>query len=125
MKPITLLIVDPFDTESVVAQAISTLRGDWTVVEESHGLAALNRCIGHSPPNVILLEIELGDMDVLEFIYDLRLKHHREIPCVILSKGMDEEFRSDVRNFTPFLLEKPERIDKIVSTIERAASVPA
>jgi CheY-like chemotaxis protein len=118
---VRVLIADPNDNALVTLRALLLAKPGWHVEAVFNGSEALKRCSGEKPPDVLLSEIELGDMDCFEVCYQLH-KIPREFRLVVLSSIATTEIAHDMKEYTSHFLSKPASISEIVMAIEEAAA---
>ncbi|CAN0309340.1 unnamed protein product, partial [Phaeothamnion confervicola] len=95
----------------------------YDVLEAASGKEALQRA-SREKPNLILLDLRLGDMTGFEILEELKQKSDtRDIPVVILSIIQDKEqgFRLGASDF----LNKPVDREKLIDRISRLISSPS
>jgi len=87
---VALVVDDDEVGRQMVRQMLE--REGWSVVEAENGRVALGR-VAESPPDLILLDLMMPEMDGFEFARDLRLNPlWREIPVLVLTaKDLTEE----------------------------------
>ena len=88
--PQKILIVD--DTPQQIKLLVSALRGSWTISVATSGAEGLAVARGDAPPDLILLDILMPEMDGYQVCR--RLKENnltRDIPVIFLSALTDEE----------------------------------
>ncbi len=114
-----LVVDDDFDLRSLVEMQLGT-RG-FDVEGAGDGLEALEK-VGKNIPDVILLDLMLPQMDGFEV--NLRLKQKPEtarIPVIVLTAYGDlkelQEMSKDMRIVA--YLEKPARLDEVLSVVQR------
>jgi signal transduction histidine kinase/DNA-binding response OmpR family regulator len=78
-----LVIEDESDTRALVSRLLR--EQGWAVREAANGCAGLE-CVAELPPDLILLDLMMPEMDGFEFILELRRREAgREVPVVVLS----------------------------------------
>lgn len=88
--PQKVLIVD--DTPQQIKLLVSALKGNWTISVATSGAEALAIAAGDSPPDLILLDILMPEMDGYQVCRRLKeRKLTRDIPVIFLSALIDEE----------------------------------
>lgn len=86
----TILVVD--DTPSNLSLMIRLLQGDYTVRLANNGENALRIAAAASPPDLILLDIMMPEMDGYEVCRRLKANPHtREIPVIFLTACVEVE----------------------------------
>ena len=85
-RPIVLLVEDDRDLRSVLLVALEG-RG-YDVIEAANGSQALAK-FREAPPNLMILDLGLPDIDGLDVA--LRVRHQHELPIIVLSARGEEE----------------------------------
>jgi two-component system KDP operon response regulator KdpE len=86
-EPITVLVVDDEPPIRRFLRTSLSAQG-YRVVESEAGADALDRLRG-SPPDVVVLDLGLPDMDGLDVLRNIR--RHSAVPVIILSSRSDEQ----------------------------------
>jgi CheY-like chemotaxis protein len=114
----TVLIVD--DEELISASLKQRLSGTYHVWTDAAGGPALVRC-RETPPDCVLVDVEMADMDGMDFIFALRRMHPR-LPIVVMSGrgmfGILEPLRA-AEYFVQGTLRKPFKYQQLVKVLRR------
>jgi len=100
-----LLVEDDADTRAIMCRQLEGTQ--WTVREAGNGKEALER-VREDPPELILLDLMMPEMDGFEFLLELRrVEAWRDIPVVVVSaKDLTEEDRRLLSGDTESILKK-------------------
>ncbi|MCX8027847.1 MAG: sigma-54 dependent transcriptional regulator [Thermodesulfovibrionales bacterium] len=114
----TVLVVDD---ESAIRDTLADIISDegYSVITASTGQEALN-IIQENPPDIILLDIWLNDMDGLEMLPLITQKNTESIVIMISGHGNIETAVKAIKFGAYDFLEKPLSIDKVILTLNRA-----
>ena len=92
MRPWTLLVVDDSGADRAYVQHL--LRSDplstYRIVEADSGAAALAQC-ARTPPDCVLLDYQLPDMDGLQFLTQVSQQADEGAPAIVMLTGMGTE----------------------------------
>lgn len=113
------------DDEPAVREGLATWLGQRQfLVRTAASLRSAARELTQHPPDVLLLDVRLGQENGLELVEELRAANSG-IPCVILTAhaGPYEGFRARDLGVAS-LLEKPSSPDKIAAELRRVAALP-
>ncbi len=91
----------------------------WTVVEAVNGRAGLERAL-ERPPDLVLLDLIMPEMDGFEFLHEFRLRERlREIPVVVLTaKDLTQDERTRLNGAVQRVLAKGAHTrDELLATI--------
>lgn len=84
-----ILAVD--DTAIVLTRISDALRNDYEVITANSGVRAL-KCLKERKPDLILLDIQMGPMDGIETLQEIRgRKDLEDIPVIMLTGVEDKE----------------------------------
>ena len=112
--PARLLIVD--DDEDLRALLAEVLESEGYAVEAAPGGAAALAAVAAAPPDLVLLDLRMEDMDGAEVIARLRADQRTSaVPLVVMSGARDGAVPASV----PHLL-KPVGLDQLLSTVRSA-----
>jgi len=100
-----LLIEDDADTRAIMCRQLEGTQ--WTVREAGNGKEGLEQ-VREDPPELILLDLMMPEMDGFEFLLELRrVEAWRDIPVVVVSaKDLTEEDRRLLSGDTESILKK-------------------
>lgn len=84
-----ILAVD--DTAIILTRISNTLRNDYDVITLNSGVRAL-RYLEQEKPDLILLDIQMGQKDGIETLQDIRnMKDRSDIPVIMLTGVEDKD----------------------------------
>ena len=114
-----ILVVDDEEDVSLVLRARLGSVG-YEVQTERYGAAALSEVIQH-PPDLILLDIKLPDLDGYEVCQELRRLYPTSRPVVIMFTVLDdpEDYARGFSNGADAYLTKGCRPNELLRTIDR------
>jgi excisionase family DNA binding protein len=117
----SLLVVDD-EPLSLGTLARMAARLGWEARQAGSALDGL-RLVRQRPPDVILLDLFMPDMNGIEFLAELRVSHS-DLPVVIITGQPDSELVNDAARYAPvMLLAKPIEAALLERTL--GAVVPA
>lgn len=104
-KSRVLLVDDDPDTRALME--LTLIKAGWSVNNAENGRAALAR-MAEQPPNVILLDLMMPEMDGFEFIAEVQQHEEwREIPVVVVTaKVLKAEDHLRLNGFVTSIIEK-------------------
>ena len=105
-KPLQVLVVEDNDESRQILRRMLE-KEDWAVSEAENGQVALDR-VAEQPPDLILLDLMMPEMDGFEFVTHLRqTKAWRSIPIVVITaKDLTAEERAQLNTTVARILQK-------------------
>ena len=121
----TVLIVDDSPTVRRFVHAALDLEG-FAVVEAANGMEALE-LLPSTAVDLVLTDLNMPDMDGLEFLKTLRESEmYRQIPVIVLSSMAEAEMRDRAQRLgASAYLAKPFSREALTATISRLAVATA
>jgi hypothetical protein len=100
-----LVVEDNDESRQILRRMLE--KEDWTVIEAENGQVALDR-VDEQPPDLILLDLMMPEMDGFEFVTHLRqTKAWRSIPIVVITaKDLTPKERAQLNTTVARILQK-------------------
>lgn len=117
-----ILVVDDEELiREVIAKKVETSLG-YEAIEASNGKEALQR-IEESPPDLIITDLRMPEMDGLQLLSEIRAQH-RTTPVIILTGyGSMEDAMAAIRLGASSFLRKPFDINEVIALVENIFAV--
>jgi len=117
-----ILVVDDEELiREVIAKKVETSLG-YEAIEASNGKEALAR-IEDSPPDLIITDLRMPEMDGLQLLSEIRAQH-RTTPVIILTGyGSMEDAMAAIRLGASSFLRKPFDINEVIALVENIFTV--
>jgi DNA-binding NtrC family response regulator len=120
-RPVTVLVVD--DEKNIRRTLRMVLEGEGYAVDEADGVAAAEAALAARPPDVVVLDVKLGEGNGLELLGRLHAEDARgERPVIMISGHASIEDAVKATRLGAFdFLEKPLDRNRVVVTVRNAA----
>ncbi len=115
----TVLVVD--DEPGIVSALVDTLEDDYTVLTATNGREALE-VIEKTPPQLILLDIQMPEMDGLQVIEEIKIRHlNIKIPVILLTaKGQIQDVEKGLKAGAYAYIVKPFLPVRLIEEVNEA-----
>jgi CheY-like chemotaxis protein len=120
-SPRTVLVVDD-EPDIGFALSVFLTRLGWRVLTASDGVMALAVLEQHGLPDVVMLDMKMPVMDGWQFVRELRARHARIPPLVVMTAAAAPAQRArDVGAVA--VVEKPFLLEDVQRALERALAL--
>ena len=124
MQPRKVLVVDD---SKLMHKMYEVMLRQYPLVYASDGRQALDRLQDHADIDLVLLDINMPNMNGLEFLAELRAKPERaDLPVIIIStEGREEDTARGLEAGATAYIKKPfhsEEILDVISRLEKGAA---
>lgn len=118
MQPRKVLVVDD---SKLMQKMYEVMLRQYPLVYASDGLQALDRLREHADIDLVLLDINMPNMNGLEFLARIRSDDvHRDLPVIIIStEGRDEDTQRGLAAGAAAYIKKPFHSEDILDRISR------
>jgi len=118
----TILVVDDSAVDRRLVGSLLQESGDWTVEYAENGAEALEK-VAASPPDLVVTDLIMPEMDGLELVAAVR-NHHALVPIILItSRGSEEIAVEALQRGAASYVSKRTLAQKLVDTVRLVLSV--